>query len=296
MTPSELAEALEGKKEGHEYRCRCPIHGGRSLSLTKKDGKILVTCRAGCPQNEVISELRRLGLWGGNDASYEAPPPAPEPPNDTGRKADKASDLWNQAHLIESGDAVYAYLKNRGIILPEYPADLRCHPRLDYWEIDDTGKPLKTGVFPAMLAIVRNSQGKPVALHRTYLTEDGRKAQVSAPKKILKVHDLAGSGVRLFSPRDGLIAVCEGIEDALSAWILWQIPTWAVLGTSGMKTFRSPEEILGLTILADNDEPGKKAALELAQRLEDKGKKAVRIRVPSGHAKDINQLLMESTR
>ena len=295
MNAQDLAEALEGRKEGCEWRCHCPVHGGRSLSLTKKDGKILVTCRAGCSQSEVISELKRLGLWG-NDTSHENHSPVPEPEDGKEKRIRKAEQMWEGSRPITPGDAVYAYLKNRGITLPEYPEDLRTHPHLDYWEVDDNGKPVRMGVFPCMLAVVRSPNGRPVALHRTYLTETGHKAAVPAPKKILKVHDLTGGAVRLFPPRDDLIAVCEGIEDALSAWVLWQIPTWAVLGTSGMKTFRSPEEILGLTILADNDEPGKKAALELAQRLEGKGK-AVRIRIPGGHAKDINQLLtMESAK
>ena len=90
-----------------------------------------------------------------------------------------------------------------------------------------------------------------------------------------------------------MLGVCEGIEDALSAWILWQIPTWATLGTSGMRTFEPPEEIRELLIFADRDEngAGEKAAWELAERMETK-EKAVRIRVPSGH-KDLNALLMK---
>ena len=130
-----------------------------------------------------------------------------------------------------------------------------------------------------------------MGLHRTYITSDGHKAPVPSPKKILKVHDLAGGAVRLFPPKEGVLAVTEGIEDALSAWVLWQIPAWAVLGTSGMKAFQPPEDVEEVLILSDNDEPGKKGALELAQRLENV-KKAVRIVTPSGPAKDVNQLLM----
>jgi putative DNA primase/helicase len=143
-----------------------------------------------------------------------------------------------------------------------------------------------------MLAVVRNPQGRPVAIHRTYL-ENGKKASVSAPKKIMKVHDLTGSAVRLFPPREGFLAACEGIEDALSAWILWQIPAWAVLGASGVKAFQPPEDVKEILILSDNDEPGKKAALELAGRLEAM-KKAVRIVTPSGQ-KDVNGLLMKGS-
>ena len=293
MTASDLALCLEGKREGREWRCRCPIHGGRSLSITEKDGRLLLTCRAGCPQDAVIRTLREMRLWGNETCCDNIPPPEPEPSNHTERKADRASDLWNQSHPITPGDPVHSYLKNRGIVLPEYPSDLRSHPHLDYWEIGEDGKPVRTGTFPAILAIVRNPQGRPVALHRTYLTEDGHKAPVPAPKKIMKVYDLTGSAVKLFPPREGVLAVAEGIEDALSAWVLWRIPCWAAIGTSGLKGVVPPEEVKEILVLADNDWPGKKAALELAQRLEDM-RKAVRIATPSGH-KDINALLMEGT-
>jgi putative DNA primase/helicase len=133
--------------------------------------------------------------------------------------------------------------------------------------------------------------GRPVALHRTYLTNDGHKAPVSAPKKIMKVHDLTGSAVRLFAPKDGFLAVCEGIEDAISAWLLWGIPCWACLGTSGLRSFIPPEGNHEVLILADSDGPGKKAAFELSDRLEEK-KMAVRIWGPRG-LKDINGVLRE---
>ena len=297
MTPQDLVDALEGKREGREWRCRCPVHGGKSLSITERNGRLLLTCRAGCPQGEVISALKRLGLWG-SVTSYEAQPPAPEPMNDTERKADRASDLWNESLPITPGDPVHVYLRNRGIVLPEYPSDLRSHPALPYWTQDDNGKPVLLGEWPAMLAMVRNPQGRPVALHRTYITSDGHKAPVPSPKKIMKVRNLTGSAVRSFPPRDGFLAIAEGVEDALSAWILWGLPCWAVLGTSGLKGFIPPQDVQEVLILSDRDDNGaeQRAALEMAQRLEGKGK-AVRIVTPSGPAKDINQLLMmESTR
>ena len=240
MTPQDLAAALEGKREGQEWRCRCPVHGGKSLSITERDGRLLLTCRAGCPQDEVIKALREMGLWGNESCCDDIPPPEPEPSDHTERKANRASELWNESLPITPGDPVHSYLKNRGIVLPEYPSDLRSHPALPYWEAGEDGKPVKTATFPAILVIVRNPQGRPVALHRTYLTEDGHKAPVQSPKKLFKVFDLSGGAVQLFPPRDGVLAVCEGVEDALSAWVLWKIPAWATIGTSGLKGFVPP--------------------------------------------------------
>ena len=43
----------------------CPAHDDRnpSLSVSDKNGKILVKCWAGCTQEEVIGALRGMGLW-----------------------------------------------------------------------------------------------------------------------------------------------------------------------------------------------------------------------------------------
>jgi hypothetical protein len=52
-TAAEIAAALEGRREGRQWRCRCPIHGGRSLLIRDGDAsRILVFCH----------EPRRSGL------------------------------------------------------------------------------------------------------------------------------------------------------------------------------------------------------------------------------------------
>ena len=48
-----------------KFTARCPSHDDRnpSLSVTDKNGTILVYCFAGCSQDEVIGALRDAGLW-----------------------------------------------------------------------------------------------------------------------------------------------------------------------------------------------------------------------------------------
>jgi hypothetical protein len=43
----------------------CPAHDDRnpSLSIREADGKVLVRCHAGCPQQAVIDALKARGLW-----------------------------------------------------------------------------------------------------------------------------------------------------------------------------------------------------------------------------------------
>lgn len=295
MTAHELAEALGGRREGHEHRCRCPIHGGRSLSVRDRDGKVLIVCRAGCPQGDLIKALREMGLWGG-DASYEPPPVPVPPPDDTERRADRASELWNEAHPIKPGDPVHTYLKNRGITLPEYPSDLRCHPHLDYWTQDDNGKPVRIGSYPAMIAVVRSPQGRPVALHRTYLAPDGSgKATVAAPKKILKVHGLEGSAVRLFETINGKIGLAEGIETAISAYLLTGIPCWSCLSAGGIERAVLPVEINRVVLFGDRDIAGMRAVLRAQERFVMEGRQA-EIRLPEKTGTDWNDILKENAR
>ena len=66
MNAAEIAAALgKARREGNEWRCVCPAHADNvpSLSVTEKDGKLLVVCRAGCDQGTVIAALKARGLW-----------------------------------------------------------------------------------------------------------------------------------------------------------------------------------------------------------------------------------------
>lgn len=67
LTAAALAQSLGGaKRDGASWRCLCPAHDDRdpSLSIAQKNGKLLVVCRAGCEQENVLAALRARGLWG----------------------------------------------------------------------------------------------------------------------------------------------------------------------------------------------------------------------------------------
>lgn len=65
MTAESIARELGGRKSGAEWMAKCPAHDDHdpSLSVTEKNGKLLVKCRAGCPQANVIAALKTKGLW-----------------------------------------------------------------------------------------------------------------------------------------------------------------------------------------------------------------------------------------
>jgi putative DNA primase/helicase len=255
----------------------------------------LLVCRAGCSQAEIIRGLRGAGLWGGEtDYDRKYTPPPQDSPGDKEKRIEKAERMWEEALPIQPGDPVHRYLTGRGIVLDAWPDDLHYHPALPYWTADDNGKPVKIGTFPAMLAVVRNLQGRPVSLHRTYITSDGHKAPVESPKKLFKVHDLTGSAVCLFPPRDGILGLAEGTETALSAYLLTGTPTWAALSAGGIERAELPEEIKRVVIFADNDRSkiGQRAAAKVAIRFRSEGREA-RILVPDELGKDFNDILQK---
>jgi len=69
MRARDLASELECNRPGckcHQHKhVHCPAHDdiSPSLSITERDGKVLVHCFSGCSQEKVIQALRKLGLW-----------------------------------------------------------------------------------------------------------------------------------------------------------------------------------------------------------------------------------------
>jgi putative DNA primase/helicase len=179
---------------------------------------------------------------------------------------------------------VDAYLRSRGVGLDQYPSCIRTAQSLRYFDDD------ATSTFPAMLAMVHDATGKPVTLHRTYLASDGSgKAPVEKPKKVVSSHG-KGPHVRL-APIMPTMGIAEGIETALSATKLFQVPTWSALSTYGISTFEPLSEIKRLIIFGDHDTngAGQKAAYELAARLA--GQLAVEVKIPDQPGSDWNDVL-----
>jgi hypothetical protein len=59
MSAAEIAHALgDARREGRGWRCRCPLHGERSLTLRDREcGRLLITCWGGCDGLDVLSAI-----------------------------------------------------------------------------------------------------------------------------------------------------------------------------------------------------------------------------------------------
>jgi putative DNA primase/helicase len=184
--------------------------------------------------------------------------------------------MFNGSKIISPGDPAHRYLTSRGLTM--IPEKLRYHPAT--WE-KETKQNQK-----AMLGIFMNAANKAITLHRTYLDADGNKLQIEKPKKIMSClpgERMPGGAIRLF-PLDGrnVLGVAEGIETAIAAAEMFEIPVWSVTSAVMMEAFIVPPKVEQLHIFGDNDLSftGQKAAYVLANKVAMQKKVNVNIHIP----------------
>ena len=187
--------------------------------------------------------------------------------NQRAKNALKNAALWAQSET--AGKAVINYLAARGLANWCIPNCIRQHSGLAYWHTHDDGKLHNMGTFPAMLAPIVSSDGKLLAIHRTYLG-NACKAHVPTPKKLTAAAGLlAGTCIPLARPRGGVIGIAEGIETAAAASLGSGLPVLAAYCANALSSFHWPRDVERLVIFADNDPAGQQAAAVLAQRAEN---------------------------
>lgn len=277
----EIVERLGGEWQRRGGMCRCPAHHDRTPSLSIRTGeqRLLFHCFAGCDTGSVIRALSALGLIGpALRAGGVGPAPSPADPDRRNRGA--ASRLWAAALSIARSPAE-DYLRGRGLTLDV--SDLRYHPRTPY------GRAAQAIFRPALLAAVRDGSGL-VAVHRTFL--DPRSASLAdlpLPKRALG--RLGEGAVRLGSPRDGLLGWAEGIENAIAATQLTEIPCWATLGTERFAHVALPSCVDRLILFLDNDAGGRRAE-KLARDAQAGSGIAIEARYPRSPGADWNDVLL----
>lgn len=187
-------------------------------------------------------------------------------------RCEAARRIWKATRPL-AGTVAETYLDARGIGHVAGAPALRFHPTLTHRNAP--------GRFPALVAGVQDIISGFVGIQRTYLAADGSgKAAVDPVRASLG--SPAGGAVRLSEPHDGRLLVGEGIETTAAAALIldWHSGAWATLGTSGLKAVKLPEHVHHVTIAADRDAGGLRAAAVLAQRLEAEGRR-IEIRAPS---------------
>jgi len=196
--------------------------------------------------------------------------------------AQRIARMWAECVPLVPGDPVTLYLKRRGFggVWP-LPAVIRLHRALPYWHGADN-----LGTFSAMVAPIVAPDGRTVALHRTYLAQDGRKADVPTVKKLTSAAGpMAGACVPLHRPARGCIGIAEGIETALAGWCASGLPTVAAYCAGNLAAWQWPAGVQRLVIFADADRAGREAADALRARALGAGLRA-EVLTPSAEGAD----------
>lgn len=196
--------------------------------------------------------------------------------------AGRIAQVWAECVPLVPGDPVTLYLKARGFggVWP-LPGCVRLHRGLPYWNDGE-----RLGTFPAMVAPVISPEGRTLALHRTYLARDGRKADVPRVKKLTRAAGpLSGACIPLFKPAGGCIGIAEGIETALAAWCGSGVPTVASYCAAMLAAWRWPAGVHRVVVFADADKAGREAADTLRARALGAGLR-VEVLTPSGEGTD----------
>jgi putative DNA primase/helicase len=290
MTAAEIAHALKGKRSGYGWTARCPAHKDSDPSLSigqGDDGRILVHCFAGCPQDAVIDALRARGLWANGDASRDRliTPERFRAANEQRERenAERAAtvlSIWNEAR-DPRGTVAEEYLAARKLHLPPElrVRVLRFHPAC----------PWESGTVPCLVAAFRAiADDALTGVHRIRLDQPERWPK--AERKMLGT--VAGSAVKLDAAGDRL-AIGEGVETCMAARQLGLRPTWALGSATGIKHFPMIDGVGELTILGENDNGTNRNAAEECR--ENWKQRRVILRMPRRGFKDFNDMLMEQT-
>lgn len=248
----------------------CPAHDDKkpSLSIDSRNGKLLVYCHAGCPQDRVM-ELLDSDVIGKHLANKPDSAIADE------KKREAIRRVWEEAKPIKTSDLAATYLRNRGINLMEFPESLRFHPSVKA-KVDEVFMS-----FPAMLARFDDSNGAMIQVHRTLLSADGRKANIESPKRMMSSpsgNNTRGGAIRLF-PAGRQLGIAEGIESALACNLATSIPVWSCYSATCMESVVIPDAVEELYVFADHDSAGTKSARAVATRLA-RQKLKVKVLVP----------------
>lgn len=206
-------------------------------------------------------------------------------PEDAKRRSATLSKVWKQAQPIQ-GTLAEDYLRSRSILgCSSTWHDLYFHPALSYKE-DDNSPWTK---HPGMLAVIRNVDGTPVTLHRTFLNADGTgKADVSRQKMMLaQPKPLDGACIMLDRPVEtsfgGLLGVAEGIENGLAIREATGCPMWVGISDRIMEKMSYWDSISTIIVWADAEPSGAglRAAKNIADKWVNRGKQVI-IKDPSG--------------
>jgi len=298
-----VAELLPaGRREGHEWRCGSVAgEPGDSLGVhlygdkagvwadfstdQRGDALDLVVAVLGKRLGEAMVWSRRwLGLAGDEaELPARATQHRSERPSG-GRCRDFWRAPWRAARAIP-GTPAERYLGSRCLrFLDPLGRSLRfaaCHPRRDHSD--------KIELHPALLALLRDVRdGRPCGIINIYLRPDGDD-RLRDPKGKTSWGRAAGAAVMLsgFGEPTYSLTICEGVETGIGLLMADLAPVWCCGGSGNLSSFPVLSGVECLTVAADADPPGQRAAAAVAKRWQRAGRDAVIVAPAYGDWADV---------
>ena len=276
-----LVQRLGGVWKSGRGMCRCPAHDDNrpSLSVRVGDNALLFKCFAGCDTAEVIQAIFLLdkNALRHADGSQDR---RGSPGGDFAGRV-RALQIWDEARPV-TGTTAELYLRRRRI--PILSPALRFHPRTPLGRGDEVT------FRPAMIAAL-HERGRFVAIQRTFFDpgEPRRARDLDNPRLMLgRPH----RGAVVLAPATDELGLAEGIETAMSAMILHDLPVWAALGAERLTHVAIPDTVSRLILFPDNDIAGEIAATAAAEA-HARSWRSIEILWPPNHHNDWNDLLRE---
>ena len=274
-----IVRQLGGKWQGNSAMCRCPAHadGTASLSIRIGERAVLFHCFAGCTAEAIMAALRSGRILAPAD-------------HDPGQRHDGKADfnkvalaVWRHAEPFP-GTLADRYLRSRAIVPDGINA--RFDPRCQ------CGAGATKAFAPALIVPIEDDTGV-IAIHRTWLSPDGRdKADMAEPKRML---GNPGSGAVRWGgiPVDGILRLAEGVEDAASVMNMLSagLSVWPVLGIERYQAVTVPESVHTVVIYSQHGGEAARAITRATPHLTANGRQLVV--KPPPHAGDWNDLLRE---
>ena len=271
-------------RAGRELKGCCPFHPDRSPSFTIYADDRRFQCFGCGAEGDVLDFVQRaygvklldaIGMLdGGALRELEQQRVVATPKADWSRAA---RSIWAEAASV-TGTPGEAYLRRRGITM-EMPHTLR-FARLRY--------PQEQSRRPVLVSAVCSPDGELTGIQRTFLTEDGEKADV--PEVKLSLGRVAGGAIQI-GPATASLVVTEGLEDGLTLAQALGRSVWVSAGTAMLPRMELADVTRAVVIAADGDAPGEAAATKAAHAFTAAGRK-VRIMRPAAGFKDFNAELM----
>jgi len=227
----------------------------------REDGRVQVRCMAGCEPQDIIAVLKSRGLW--HDDYDRTSQERLQQEQDEAKKREHKLRVYARA-IFDDAKPIRATIAETYFESRDLHTVVRMIEDIRYHHSCPRGDKRQPAVIVAMRSIDTNAV---TGIQRIFLTPAGRK-----DGKGMMLGTCGGAAMKLQKLQNHSLHICEGLETGLAILAMDHGPVWALGSTSNMQSFPVIDSVSRLTIWADNDPAGIKAAEACSNRWARGGK------------------------